>query len=404
MAVTNIKDQAQKKARKLESWISTYAQFTQETEAPAEFHMWTAVSTIAAALNRKCWIDMGSFNIYPSMYIIFVAPPGVATKSTTAGIGNSMLEEAEAIRQASASGTWQGMLDELAECSKVVTIEEGKPSITISPIHVFASELGTFLKVHDGEQIDVLTDLWDGKPHFKRRTRGSGEQEIIRPYINLLGCTTPSWLTKNAEEHFIGGGFFSRTIFVYANKKERLIPYPTDTFNYSLRNDLIHDLERIAEMRGEFVLTDEAKEWGGEWYVETYEKTPAHIQGEKFQGYISRRQNHLHKVAMVVSASQSSAKVITKDHMEIASKMLYVAENNLKTIYDSIVTNDKVGAYKLVKQTIQRLGKSSKPLLFQELAHKLSYQDFEDSCKALVFSGEVSQMQSAGQIILRWKG
>lgn len=404
MPVAHIKDQTQNKARKLESWISTYAEFTQQTEAPAEFHMWTAVSTIAAALNRKCWIDMGSFNIYPSMYIIFVAPPGVATKSTTAGIGNSMLEETEVIKLASSSGTWQAMLDEIAECERVVTVQPGKPSITISPIHIFASELGTFLNASDGEQVDVLTDLWDGKSKFKRRTRGSGVQEIVRPYINLLGCTTPAWLTKNAEEHFIGGGFFSRTIFVYASKKERLIPYPTDTFNYSLRKDLVNDLERIGEMKGEFTLDPEAKEWGAKWYVETYENTPAHIKGEKFQGYIARRQNHLHKVAMVVSASQSSSMVITKEHMIIASNMLYVAENNLKTIYDSIVTNDKVGAYKLTKQTIQRLGKSTKPLLFQELAHKLSYQDFEDACKALVFSGEVAQMQSAGQILLRWKG
>lgn len=279
--------------RKLPSWMSAYADFTNETEAPAPFHMWTAVSTIAGALNRKCWIDMGSFQIYPSMYIIFVAPPGIATKSTTAGIGASMLEETGAIDMAAASGTWQAMLDSLQESARVLSLEPGKPQITISPLHVFASELGTFLNMTDRDQIDVLVDLWDGKNKFSRRTRGSGQMDIPRPYMNILGCTTPSWLSTNVEDYFIGGGFFSRTIFVYADKKERLIPYPVDSFNNSLRTDLVKDLKKISKMSGEFTLTPEAKEWGAAWYIETYEDTPQHLKGEKFQGYIARRQNQI---------------------------------------------------------------------------------------------------------------
>jgi hypothetical protein len=390
--------------RKLASWFQAYAKYTEGTEAPAEFHMWTAVSTIAGALNRKCWIDMGSFSIYPSMYIIFVAPPGVATKSTTAGIGTSMLDETESIQMASSSGTWQAMLDELQEAERVVTLTPGKPQVTISPLHVFASELGTFLNMSDNGQIDMLVDLWDGKQKFKRRTRGSGVQEIIRPYVNLLGCTTPSWLSNNAEDYFIGGGFFSRTIFVYADTKQRLIPYPTDTFNHSIHADLQEDLKQISKLAGEFTLDEEAKAWGTQWYIDTYENTPEHLKGEKFQGYIARRQNHLHKVAMVVSAGTRCDMVITQEHMEIANGMLFMAESNLKTIYDSIVTNDKIGAFKLVKQVIKTLGKSSKPALFNEVSHKISYDDFENACKALLFSGEVKSSQKSGQLWLVWNG
>lgn len=394
--------QQPKTARILQSWISSYAEFTADTEAPSEFHMWTAVSTIAAALNRKCWIDMGSFSIFPSMYIVFVAPPGVATKSTTAGIGNSMLEETESIPLAAASGTWQAMLDELQESAKVITLEPGKPAVTISPMHVFASELGTFLNMSDNGMIDVLVDLWDGKPHFTRRTRGSGEVRIPRPYLNMIGCTTPSWLANNAEEYFLGGGFFSRTIFVYANEKEKLIPYPEDTLNRSLRAKLVSDLERIAEMKGEFTLTPEAKAWGSEWYINTYQNTPPHLQGEKFQGYIARRQNHLHKVAMVVSASERCDRLITLEHLIVSEGMLTLAENNLCTIYDSIVTNDKVGAYKKVKDVLRTNGQSTKQALYLELAHVISHQDFEDALRAVLFSGEAKQMQKGSEVWIRW--
>ncbi len=303
---------------------------------------------------------------------------------------------------AAASGTWQAMLDELQESARVITPEPGKPQITISPLHVFASELGTFLKLHDGDQVDVLVDLWDGKQKFPRRTRGSGQVDIPRPYMNLLGCTTPSWMSNNVEEYFIGGGFFSRTIFVYANKKERLIPYPEDSFNYSLRNDLVADLKKISKMTGEFTLDQEAKEWGAEWYRETYENPPSHLKGDKFQGYIARRQNHLHKVAMVISASERCDRKITKQHLEAANNMLFMAENNLKTIYDSIVTNDQVGAYKLVRHAINTLGYTSKPALYRELALRVSHSDFENSIKALLFSGECKQIQKGGEIWIKW--
>ena len=60
--------------RSLENWLSAYVSYTDDTEAPREFHLWSAISAVAGALGRKCWIDMGTFTLYPAFYIIFVAP------------------------------------------------------------------------------------------------------------------------------------------------------------------------------------------------------------------------------------------------------------------------------------------------------------------------------------------
>lgn len=398
LAATNPKPPAK---RKLPSWIAGYASFTANTEAPPEYHMWTAVSTMAAAMNRKCWIDMGTFSIYPSMYIVFVAPPGIATKSTTAGIGNSMLEATEAVPLAAASGSWQGMIDELVESHQVVQLEEGKPQVTISPLHVFASELGTFLKLDDGDQVDTLVDLWDGKPRYKRRLR-SGEINVPRPYLNLLACTTPAWLTQHAKDYLLGGGFFSRTIFVYAEQKGKLIAYPESNINYTLKAELEFDLQRIAEITGEFTLTPEAKEWGTAWYEETWAQTPEHLIGDRFQGYLSRRQNHLHKVAMVVSASESSDRIITKEHLETAANMLYLSEESLRTIYESLATNDKVGAYRKVRRAVKTYQKVSKHVLFKELSSNMSYMEFEEALKGLLFAQEVRAAQQGQQLYIKW--
>lgn len=390
--------------RRCSNWLATYASYTENTEAPREFHLWTAVSTIAASLNRKCWINMGSFNIYPSLYIIFVAPPGIATKSTTARIGEDLLVDAESIHLGASSMTWQAMLDELQEAAKAVEFKPGEPMVTMSALHIFASELGTFLQMGDAGMIDTLVDLWDGKDNFKRRTRGSGIVQIPRPYINLLGCTTPGWLSANAESYFIDGGFFSRTLFVYADQKDRLIAYPEDTFDYSVRKDLLHDLERISELKGEFTLDREAQAWGIKWYEDTYTSPPEHLRGDKFQAYLSRRQSHLHKIAMCVSAAERSDQTITLSHLQVAEGMLTMAEMNLVQIYDSIVTDDKIGAYKRVKQTIRAHKTSSKSALFRELAHRLSISDFEDAIRALTFSGEIKTRQQGNKLIVVWNG
>ena len=300
--------------RKLTNWIESYTAFTSNTEAPEKFHRWTAISTLAGALNRKCWVNIGRFPIYPSFYIVFVAPPGIATKSTTANQGIALTRETKVIAEYEGSLSSAGLFDEMKDSERVVQFENGTQQMCC--LNVFASELGVLFSARAEDLIDPLVDMWDGKATLKHRTRGAGKMEIPRPYLNMLACTTPSWLSNNAGLYSIDGGFFSRTIFVYAEEKEKLIAYPENAANSeAMFGDLCHDLSLIGKLKGEFEMTKEAREFGEEWYKMLYANPPKHIAGELFQGYRSRRQNHLHKVAMVVSAANRSDMVIDLDEM-----------------------------------------------------------------------------------------
>ena len=70
--------------RNYSDWLKAYMEYAGYGEAPKYMHFWTGVSVIAGALRRKVWIDEIYFKWYPNFYIIFVAPPGVVSKSTTA--------------------------------------------------------------------------------------------------------------------------------------------------------------------------------------------------------------------------------------------------------------------------------------------------------------------------------
>ena len=60
-------------------------------EAPERFHFWCAVHAVGGALRRRVYIDAGNFRWMPNWYIILVAPPGVAKKSTVINIGARLL-------------------------------------------------------------------------------------------------------------------------------------------------------------------------------------------------------------------------------------------------------------------------------------------------------------------------
>lgn len=388
--------------RQLRDWLQSYVEYTQETEAPREFHLWTGISTIAGAMGRKCWIDMGRFMLYPSFYIIFVAPPGVATKSTTAGIGMEMISTTKATRLFQGSITWQAVLDQLKDGEVMVEVEGRK--MMMSSLQVFASELGVLLKKEDNSMIDLLVDLWDGKSKIERRTRGGGVIDVARPHLNLIGCTTPAWLSSYAEAYMIEGGFFSRSIFVYADEKDRLIAYPDSKIDIELQTALENDLQRISRIKGVFSLTEEAREWGEAWYHELWTNPPEEIAGERFQSYRSRRQTHLHKVAMILSAAQGDNRVITLEHMVIAEEMIKLAEQHLVTIHESIVSSEKLEAYRLILKTIKKSQGMAKGELFNQLSTRITYQEFVQGLEAAVFAGHVKEKQDRhGTIIVPTK-
>jgi hypothetical protein len=67
--------------RELNHWVNSYLEYTDETESAKVFHKWTAHSIIAGVLRKKCKLALGRINVYPNMYIVLVAEPGVARRN-----------------------------------------------------------------------------------------------------------------------------------------------------------------------------------------------------------------------------------------------------------------------------------------------------------------------------------
>lgn len=386
------------KSRIHNDWIKAFVQFASGGEAPTKFYFWTAISTIAGALRRRVWIDQKYFQWVPNCYVVFVAPPGVAGKSTTISLGMSMLKEIPGINFGPDVVTWQKLVEDMGNAQEMV-LYEGEEGVyrPMSCLTIASSEFGTFLNPSDKEMVDVLVSLWDGQVGvFKKGTKTGGNDSIENPWINIIACTTPAWLAGNFPEYMVGGGFASRCIWVYADKKQQLVPYPADRVNEHFdlrRKHLLHDLEIIANMKGEFKLSADATALGEEWYEQHWTNPPKDLDESQFGGYIARKQTHIHKIAMILSASRSDELIIHRDILDFSIKMLDALEKDMPKVFDKIGRTAMTKVMGDLVDHIAAKGRMKKQELYRSLSRQVTWDDFTKLLQSAQEAGFVKMAQ-----------
>ncbi len=325
--------------RHCSNWLESFCDYAGYGEAPRRMYQWVGVSAIAGALRRKVWIDQFYFKWYPNFYVILVAPPGIVSKSTTAAIGMDLLRQIPGVRFGPDVVTWQALVQAFAAAGEA--FEHAGEWLTMSPITIESSEFGNLLNPADKDMVDMLVNLWDGKQgNFEKRTKGSGTDIIQNPWINLIACTTPAWIAGNFPEYMIGGGFTSRCVFIYAEEKAHYVAYPylqVPEHLSELRAKLIQDLEHIATaFSGPFRLTDDAVEWGEAWYKAHYETPNPALDDARFGGYRARKQTHIHKLAMIISAATRDDLIISAAELSQANTMVTELEADMPFVFGQI--------------------------------------------------------------------
>lgn len=388
-------------------WIKSFVEWSSFTEAPLKTLFWTGVSTVAGALRRRVWLDMKSFQWVPNFYILLVAPPGIVSKSTTINVGMNLLREVPSIRFGPDAVTWQALITDFASAQEAVLWAEREEYLPMSCVTIASDEFGTFFNPEDKPMVNLMIALWDGKRgSFSKITKTSGNDHIENPWINLIACTTPGWIADNFGEHMIGGGFTSRCIFVYAEKKRQLVALPDEAAppDYEdKRKELIHDLEAISQLVGPVKLSAEARAWMRAWYEKHWASLPPELNNEQFAGYLARKQTHIVKLSMVLSASQRSDLLITDELFSYSEQVVTALERDMPRIYQRIGQNEVTkGSLKLV-EIVRAAGSIDRTELYKQLFKSLSYRDFEMALISAINAGHISQQQQGNSFLLRAK-
>lgn len=384
-------------SRLLSDWIPAYLRYAEHTEAPRFMHFWSAVSAVAGCLRRKVWIENYYFRWTPNFFIIFVAPPGIVAKSTTADIAMDLLRDVPGIKFGPDIVTWPSLVTSFANASESFEWPDSSGDYyPMSAITLVSSELGNLLNPKDKDMVNLFINLWDGRKKLDKQTKMSGNDMVEAPWINMIACTTPHWIADNMPPATVGGGFTSRCVFVYADEKEKFIAYPGDHIPSDIkemRHALIHDLEHISvTLCGEYKLEAAAKLWGESWYENLWKTAREKYDDDQMAGYLARKQTHMHKLAIVLAASQRDELEITELDLRVADKMLDEIEADMTKVFSRIGrTENSIQAERFIT-FIQRRG-----AIRYEEAYRLVHAQFPDFRE---FEAVLNGAIRSGQVML----
>lgn len=368
---------------------------------------WVAVSTIAAVLRRKVWFDQEYFQWSPNFYILIVGAPGSIKKSTSIDIGMALLKRVPGINLGPSIVTWQALIEKIAQCREDVLMPDTGEVFEMSCITLALSEFGSFFDPENRELIDNLTDLWDGKlGTIEKATKTSGNDFMVNPWINIIAATTPKWLAQNFGENLVGGGLAGRFIFLNEDMPNKDVAYPKRQMrNLPARKDeaskLVDGLCVMSKLAGDFVLTEEAYEWGEKWY-DGQRKILRELGTETLEsGFIVRKQVHLHKLAMVICAARACFPIVAVEHMQEAERQLNALDADMRKVFGYVGQSKVTTAAREIVEAVVRMGQVERRLLYKmQFFRTLTVGEYNDAVNSAINAELIMEQDGVAKPVL----
>ena len=386
--------------RRLDDWISSYLEYTEYSESPISYHTWAAVSAVASALQRKTHFQWADTTIYPNLYVILVGPSGHARKGEPVNNIRGILDDL-GIKVVEEDITEEALIREIKlsenffdRNSKGGTFDK----VAQSPVTICAEELSVFCGQQNTRVLAYLTNWYDSRNKWGRRTKGSTVEEIAGICINMLASTAPDWFPYIFTHEAVGGGFTSRCVFVVEERKRKSVSNP-NLFppRPGFKEDLMHDLEIISGMVGEYRFTPEALEAYEKWYLEQDEIAMSGklILGEPvLQSYESRRATLIKKICMILCASYKNSYEVELEDFQRALTLLTVTEEKMPAVFRGYGRSKYAEDTEAILSYIIRQGPVRKSDLVKAFYRNVDDQAFESILSVLV------QMKTVGMKIL----
>ena len=257
-----------------------------------------------------------------------------------------------------------------------------------SPVNCIVEELAGMLGQQNVNFLSFLTNWDDSRYKWVRRTKHQGTDTVLGVCLNILGSSAPDWLPGILTKEAIGGGFTSRCIFVVEERKRKTVLDPTKNRpDPQLRESLIHDLEMMMCLSGEYVFEPDAKQM----YMDWYEVEEGKLQNGKLDlgdpallGYASRRPTHIRKITMNMAASRGDEMILRVEDVERAIGLLTSVEKNMHMVFSGIGRNKWVAETELVMSYIRKKGVCLRSELLNHLYRDISEEALESIINVMI--------------------
>jgi hypothetical protein len=390
-------------------FVRDFVLATRGHETTTRFAIWTALLGVSAALRRDAYLDWPK-PLFPNLFVILVASPGVARKSFTINWMRSLLYRMHncwedeyhrfkyQVNVFAGSITSEGLQEYLKPKEQSVRKGNGIGHVDRgSQIAMFASELKTSLPKKNYMEgiIGKLTDLYDCEEDPKGDyTKKDKEQEVRNVYITFIGGTTPDDLEKVLPEEVFGGGFMSRTVVVYENKPERIYPEPIEIPHAPTNDELTRRLAWISKYAtGAYTLSEKAREVHHEWYRKHYKISLSEMDHDERLSR-TRYDTILMRLALLVRAQRyEPGTTITLDDYLEAKKILdntyHESENEVQKIGNSEYAQNM----NRIRNTIQKHGEITRAHITSRMSRYARVSEINELLEHLKQIGEIKVLR-----------
>jgi hypothetical protein len=301
-------------------------------------------------MQRRVWVESANGVIYPNLYVLLVAPPGIGKSEAIRRTGD-LWRKTENLHVAANSVTRAALLDILARSTVKSTLPDGSFQL-FHGLNVAASEFGVLCPAHDLEFLNTLNDIFDCPDDFseERRHRAEDQQLAIKyPIMNILGGTQPGFLSELLPEQAWSMGFTSRLLMIYSatpvkvslfgmGNREEKAKHKSEY--ESRRKALEQDLSTITRVYGEIEFSSEATSAFKTWFEAGLPPIP---ENSRMQHYNTRRLLYVFKLCMISTLSRGNDLTVSHDDLVRAQDWLLEAESKMPDIFrDMAGKSDKV--------------------------------------------------------------
>lgn len=359
--------------------LHEYLKFTEDNECPTQYHRWSFLSAVGAALSRNVTFPFGHGFIAPNMYVMLIGATG-ARKSTAINISRGLLKDAGYLAFTPNKSTkpkfLMDMVDGFENYADVPTFqlidraleEPMNGAKSRRDAYICNDEMVDFLGPANYDFLTTLTTLWDCLPSYTDRIKNTQSVSITEPTVSLLGGATPVNLHKILPIELQGHGFLSRTVFVFSEPTGKRITFPTPP-DEAKRKTYVDFFRKVRRLKGTATLTAEAHD-----AIDTIYKRWENRLDIRFDDYASRRLVHLIKLCMICAATRLSIEISLEDVVMANTVLLYTEATMPRALGEfGMARNSHV-----TQKVLQVLARKKAPMEHNELLKEIA-SDIEKS-------------------------
>jgi len=394
-------------------FVTDFVNTSRGMEVPTLFMLWGALGAVSSILARHAWLQWYPEKLWPNLYTVLVALPGLCTKSTALNMQRKLVQAVPELLPSNieefektlpimtGKATSDGILGALAPEERIFVVPETNSLKFVkrgSKAVFNISELTTFMnkQQYNASLISTMTALYDCQDEDSELTRARGKEPLRDIYVTFTAGTTPDHLKTSIPEEALGGGFMSRTVVVYQDIPAKIYPIPLQLEGYPSPDDIAPRLAWIAHnAKGEYYLSKEALmlyslEYRN-WKQRLIDNVSSETAGETRYAII------LLKVAMLLRVQEYRlGNEISEQNVRDAIRILSFTQSNSKSVTDDIGLNDYTRWLNAFKRIVARKGTVQRSWVQARLSAK--------GCRVEQLDSIIHQLATEDYIVIECNG